>query len=159
MERQPRSLDRLARIGGAAVLVTAGAIAGDMAPRGDMAEAEAMGNIRRVSSETQDAWYPLVPGETLIVKANAVVIPADVEVDGVPQYDNDADTSTVIGVFSEDREKIRVTNQYGGSIHVLRSGTTRKQFFTDLGDQSWVLERRNSPNNPTKRVNLNVIKK
>ena len=148
--------ERMGKIGASAAAFVFAAAAGAELLPDNTADASAA-NTRTVSCRKVDAWYPLKPDQTLVVKARAVVVPADVEVNNVAQYDNEADTSTVVGIFSKDKRTSRITNKWGGSAHVLACRTSRRKFYADLGRQAAILDARVQKNNPDKRVNLNVI--
>lgn len=155
-----RTIRTLGRIGGTAVIAGAAVFGADLLGAGGQeptADAGGGSTTRRVSCKRADAWYPLRPTQTLVVRANAVVLPSDVKVNGVAQYDTDPNTSTVAGMYSKDSETIRVTNDYGGSAHVLKCGASRDRFYEDLGRQTAILDARVQKNNPEKRVNVNVI--
>lgn len=166
--------NKLGRIAaGAAGLAFAFTVGADLAQRNSV-EAQSRVTIDSPSSnveptftknvackQNKDVWYPLSTGERVMLNANSAVIPADESTDGVPQYDNDADTATNIGLLSNNG-KVKswtIDVNFPGSLYVLSCDATKTQFYTAVGRESSKLDARLGLNNPTKRVNYNFISK
>lgn len=126
------------------------------------ATAEELNAARSISCHsTLDKWYPLAKGDVITLKTSGAVIPADVSVDGVKQYDNDADTATVVQLKTSDNTNRywKVTADFAGSLFVLRCGSNFGRTDTAAGREARRLDVKLGRNNPTKRINFNSVSK
>lgn len=149
-----RTLGKLA-LAGALAFGGMGATAGTTSPT------EAA-TVRTVNcNKTVDKWYPLRQGEYNVVKASAVILPADVTVDGVRQFDDNADTATVTALKSKDNKNKTwvIYDDYAGSMFVLKCGATYTSDYTAIGRQLRLSDRALGVNNPKKGVWFNEIEK
>ena len=153
-------LNLLRNIGLATVIATVGI----GASQGE-SKAEASGAVKTISCTTTDRWYGategFVQGDRLSIKASAVVIPADVSVDGVQQYDNNPDTATLVGLKSRNNTNVtwQVNLDYPASILVLPCKASSNLFYTAVGREGSRLDTRLGANDAEVSVDYNFIKK
>jgi hypothetical protein len=128
-------------------------------------EAQASAPIKTISCTNTDRWYGategFVQGDRLSIKASAVVIPADVSVDGVQQYDNNADTATLVGLKSRNNTDVtwQVNLDYPASVLVLPCKAGSNLFYTAVGREASRLDTRLGANDAEVSVGYNYIKK
>ena len=150
-----RHIGKLA-LAGALAFGALGASAADAGNETDAA------TVRTYTCKTDvDSWYPLNKGEIAVVKASGAVIPADISVDGVKQYDNLAETATIIGLKTSDNRNTNwvVNNDNQGSVLVLRCGANFTRTRNALGLEASKLDANLGANNPAKSVQLQWVKK
>jgi hypothetical protein len=128
-------------------------------------EAQASAPVKTISCTTTDRWYGategFVQGDRLSIKASAVVIPADVSVDGVQQYDNNPDTATLVGLKSRNNTNVtwQVNLDYPASILVLPCKAGSNLFYTAVGREGSRLDSRIGANDAAVSVDYNYIRK
>ncbi len=123
------------------------------------------GTVKTISCTTTDHWYGQAEGvnqgDRLLIKASGVVIPGDVSVDGIQQYDNNPDTATLVGLKSRNNSDIswRVDVDYPSAILVLPCKTGSNHFYTAVGREGSRLDARLGANDAEESVDYNFIKK
>jgi hypothetical protein len=140
----------------ASVLAVSGLAAASSAPR----PVEA-GGERSISCSDTNKWYTLRQGEEVNLRTRAAVATADLTVDGVRQYDNRAETSTVLGFKSANRDKKnwQLDVDFDGAILVLKCGATDKAFFNAYGRETFRQDARSGVNNADKTTNSQSLVK
>lgn len=156
-------MEREKRIGRVGKAILAGALALGSTGAAPAVENEASAATVRTynCNTTADKWYPLTKGEIVVSKASGIIIPADVTVDGVKQYDDDPNTASVIVLKTSDNRNANwvINNDYAGSVKVLKCGATFGATYSAAGKEAATSDKRLGTNNPTKRVNFNWVQK
>jgi len=152
-----RSKEIFRNIGLAAVLAT-GSVAASAAVENPTSAA----TVRTHNcSRTGDRWYALTKGEYNVVKASGVILPADVTVDGVRQFDDNPDTASVTvlkGKHNLNKTWIIYPN-YDGSMEVKICGATHASTEKSAGENGRTSDLRLGTNNPVRSVQFNWIEK
>src|SRR5579862_1147683 len=89
-----------------------------------------------------DMYHPIAQGNNYLVKASGIVMSADASVDGVQQFDNDPNTSSVVAMKSNDNSnKIwDIYANYGGSIQILKCGDGFNDLYAAAGRTEAVVD-------------------
>lgn len=140
----------------ASVLALGGLGAASSAPR----PVEA-GGERSISCTDTNKWYSLKQGEVVNLRTRAAVATADLKVDGVRQYDSRAETATVIGLKSANRDKKnwRLDVDFDGALLVLKCAASDKAFYNAYGRETFKQDANNGINNADKTTNSQSLVK
>lgn len=140
----------------ASVLALGGLGAASSAPR----PVEA-GGERSISCTDINKWYSLKQGEVVYLRTKSAIATADLTIDGVRQYDNRAETSTVIGLKSanSDKENWRLDVDFDGALLVLKCGASDKAFYNAYGRETFKQDTNNGVNNADKTTNSQSLVK
>ncbi len=148
--------ERIRNVAIAGVLAVAG-IGASSAPR----TVEAGGGARSISCSDTNKWYELNQGEVINLNTKAALATADLTVDGVRQYDDRAETSSVVGFKSLNNAKKSwtVDVDYPGAMLVFKCGVSDSAFYKAYGRETFNQDKNNGANDAVKTTNSQSLVK
>lgn len=117
---------------------------------------------RNISCTDTTRYVPTInQGEVVYLHTRAAVGEGDWKVDGVRQYDDRAETQTLLGFKSADSsaKNWTLTADYSGTLLVLRCAATNAEFYKQFGKIGFNLDKNNGLNSAASTTNMQALQK